>query len=51
MTKTIWAGVVGVVVGVGGLVSGLMEADTAGQYILGGITAIFLRLGIKKALK
>jgi len=45
--KTIFAGIFSIVLGVGGLVTGQLDSATAGQYVLGGLSVIFLRLGIK----
>lgn len=49
--KTFLASALSIVVGVGGALSGSMDGGTAGQYILGGMMGIFMRLGITKAEK
>jgi len=46
--KTFLACGLSILVGVAGAAAGLMDASTAGQYILGGLMGIALRLGIKK---
>lgn len=45
--KSIFAGLFSIAVGVGGLVTGQFGPEVAGQYILGGLSVIFLRLGLK----
>jgi len=47
-TKTFWAGVGSVVVGVIGLATGKAPTETSIQYIWQGLAAIFVRDGIMK---
>lgn len=47
-TKTFWAGVGSVVLGVVGLATGKAPVDTSVQYIWQGLAAIFVRDGIMK---
>lgn len=45
---TTWTGVIAVIAGAGGLVTGTMDSGTAIQTILGGIAVIFGRKAIEE---
>jgi hypothetical protein len=46
--KTTWTGITAIITALGGYFTQTMDASTAIQLGLGGLTAIFLRQGISK---